>query len=102
MESSLGKRPGSHRAGLLRVFRAPEDDRVDEARHIGSLVDTWLKSRDGSRPGAGLARRGERKLHEAIKAGPLYGKILSFAGLNIWVDEWTSDGVVMSQECVNL
>lgn len=89
-------------AGPYRVFRAPEDDGPDEIRHIGSLVNTWLESLDESRPDARSARRGERELHDAIKASSLYGKILSFAGLNLWVDDRTLDGLVMLQECVNL
>ena len=67
-------------AGAYRIFRAPDDDGPGEVRHIVSLVNTWLESLDESRPDARSARRGERKLHDAIKASSLYGKILSFAG----------------------
>jgi hypothetical protein len=87
---------------LYQVVRGPEDEYVDETRHIKILVDAWLKSLDESRPKSRAACRIERELYDSIKASPLYGKILSFAGLNIWVDERTPDGVVVVQESINL
>jgi hypothetical protein len=85
-----------------QVFRGPEDEFVEENRGIKMLVNAWLKSRDESRPKSQAARRIERKLSDSIKASPLYGNILSFAGLNIWVDERTPDGLVVVQESINL
>jgi hypothetical protein len=92
----------SHRAEPFRVLRTPEDDLADEVRYIRSLADVWVRSRDGVRPNARSVRVNERKLHDAIKASPFFGKILGFAGLNLWVDEQTMDGLVMSQEGINL
>jgi hypothetical protein len=90
------------RSGLYQVFRSPEEEFADETHRIGLLIDTWLKSQNESRPNAQAASRVERKLHDAIKGGPLYGKILSFAGLNLWVDDRTSDGLVMMQESISI
>ncbi len=95
-------RSDPHLSALHLALPGPDDDRADEARQIGALINCWLLSLDETRPDARSARRSERKLHDAIKASQLYGKILSFAGLNIWVDKQTSDGLVMSQECMNL
>ncbi len=95
-------RSKSPQAWPFPVFRGPEDDLSDENRRIGILIDSWLNSRSEPRPHAQAARRAERKLHDAIKAGPLFGKILSFAGLNLWVDDRTSDGLVMMQESINI
>ncbi len=89
-------------AGHYRLFLAPEADLDDDTDRVGSLADAWLASQNRNPPDAQAVRRVERKLHDAIKAGPLFGKILSFAGLNLWVDERTADGLVMSQECMNL
>ena len=74
--------PESPRSGPYQVFRGPGDDFADETRRIGVLINAWLESQDDSPPGSQAVRRIERKLHVAIKASPLFGKILSFAGLN--------------------
>jgi hypothetical protein len=95
-------RPESPQAKLYQVFPGPEDDLAEESRHIGFLVDAWLKSQDECGTDARAASRSERRLHDAIKAGPLYGKVLSFAGLNLWVDDRTSEGLVESQESISL
>jgi hypothetical protein len=86
----------------LQVFFGHEHHRADVTRRIGSLVDAWLMQQYRPGPDAGAVRRAERRLHEAIKASPLHGKILSFAGLNLWVDDQTPEGVVRAQECINL
>ena len=66
------------------------------------MIDVWLKCQSEPHPDPYAARRAERKLHDAIKAGPLSGQILSFAGLNLWVDDRTPDGSVMSQESISI
>ena len=47
-------------------------------------------------------RRKEHKLHSMIKASHVYGKVLNFADLNLWVDDRSPDGVVEMQEAINL
>jgi hypothetical protein len=86
----------------FQVFRGPEDEFAIEASRIKILINAWLMSQDGSRCNSHAASRIERKLHDRIKAGPLHCKILSFAGLNFWVDDQTSDGLVIAQESINL
>jgi hypothetical protein len=86
----------------LQILIAPGDNPGDEAEQIGALVNTWLGAQEKPRPNARFVRREERKLHEAIKNSSLRGKILTFAGLNLWVDDGTPDGVVESQEAINL
>lgn len=95
-------RSGSPRSLPYRVFRDPDADLVEETHRIASLANVWLVSQDRPRADPLATRRVERRLHDAIKASPLFGKVLSFAGLNLWVDDRTSDGLVMCQECVNL
>jgi hypothetical protein len=86
----------------LRVFADQEDNRQVEVRRITILVDAWLMSQTRDSPSREAASRAERKLHNAIKASPLFDRVLSFAGLNIWIDARTPDGVVESQEAINL
>jgi hypothetical protein len=95
-------RSESPQSDLFHVFRGPEPHFAEESRRIGFLVDVWLTKREESGPNAQAARRVERKLHDAIKGGPLYGKILSFAGLNLWADDRTSEGRVELQESISL
>jgi hypothetical protein len=87
---------------LYQVYRSPEDDVADACPRIGRLVDRWLQLQEESGPNAPAARRIERRLHDAIKAGPLYDRILSFAGLNLWVDGRTPEGRVEMQESISL
>src|SRR6185312_10996793 len=84
----------------LHVFVGQEEDRDDEIRRIGALVNSWLMPLYRPVTDIEAARWYERKLHAAIKASSLYRKILNFAGLNIWVDDRTPDGFVESQEAI--
>jgi hypothetical protein len=102
MELRSSTPPERPRSGNYQVFREPEDHFADEVHRIEFLLNAWLMSRDKSLPTPLGSSRVERKLHDAIKASPLYGKILSFAGLNLWVDDRTSDGLVTIQESINL
>jgi hypothetical protein len=94
--------PDSRKSGCFPVFSGQEDKRDDEICRISTLVDAWLMPQYQSEPNLEAASRFERRLHTAIKTSSLNGKILSFAGLNIWVDDRTPDGVVQSQEAINL
>ena len=89
-------------AGKFHIFLPPEDGQVVDARRLGKLVDRWLVMTSKGNPDALAGRRAEKALHAAIKEGSFYGKILSFAGLLVWVDDRTSDGRVNSQEAINL
>jgi hypothetical protein len=102
MVHGMQSRSHSNKSGNLRVFADHEDNRREEIRRITTLVDAWLMSQYQAGSNRGGASRAERKLHTAIKNGPFYDKVLSFAGLNIWVDTRTPDGVVESQEAINL
>jgi len=95
-------RADSKQSAGLHVFASHEDNQDDEIRRIGGLVDAWLIPQYQPEPNREAASRFERKLHAAIKTSSLHGKVLSFAGLNIWVDDRTPDGVVQSQEAINL
>jgi hypothetical protein len=90
------------RSQAFQVYSGPTEDFSEMRRRIGILVDAWLTSRDESGPDARATARIERKLHDAIKAGPFFGKVLSFAGLNLWVDDRTSAGLVELQESISL
>jgi hypothetical protein len=94
--------PDSRKPDCFPVFCGQEEKGDDEIRRIGNLVDAWLMQQYQSEPNTEAASRFERKLHTAIKTSSLHGKVLSFAGLNIWVDDRTPDGVVQSQEAINL
>ena len=86
----------------LQLFVSREDLREDELRRIKVLVDEWLVLQYEPEPDATAIRKKERKLHVLIKASGVYGMVLNFAGLNLWVDDRTPEGVVESQEAINL
>ena len=86
----------------FQILGVPEGDTGDESEQIGALVNRWLGAREKPRPNAVIVKRVERKLHDAIKQSLLRGKILTFAGLNLWVNDGTPDGVVESQEAICL
>jgi hypothetical protein len=93
---------GLPRPGHYRVFSEPENNFDEQARRIRYLANAWLVSRERSRPNARSTSKIERRLHDAIKASPLHCKILSFAGMNLWVDDRTPDGLVKSQEFMSI
>src|SRR5579871_2294471 len=93
-------RSKSPRSQHFQVYGGPEEDFGEVRRRIRLLVDAWLTSRDQSGPSSQAAARIERKLHDAIRSGPFFGKVLSFAGLNLWVDDRTSEGLVELQESI--
>jgi hypothetical protein len=86
----------------IQLYVIQEDPREDELRRIKNLVDQWLGLQYVPEPDSSAIRRKEQKLNSAIKNSSLYGMILNFAGLNIWVDDRTPDGVVEMQESINL
>src|SRR4051812_48944612 len=96
------RRPEFHSPRPYPVFRGPDNDHEQEGRRVAILVDRWLMSLEECLPGSPAALKLERTLHEAIKSGPFFGKVLTFAGLNLWVDEWTSTGRVELQESISL
>ena len=102
MIHGMKSRSHPNKSGCLRIFSDQEDNRKDEIRRITTLVDAWLMSQSRNEPNCESASRAERKLHDAIKASSLFDRVLTFAGLNIWVDARTPDGVVESQEAINL
>ncbi|WP_435007798.1 hypothetical protein P12x_005063 [Tundrisphaera lichenicola] len=87
---------------FVRIFKGPDDELDRAIGRIGSLVNSWLNLQAEPGPDPIASIRAERRLHSAIKSSPFFGKILSFAGLNIWVNERTSEGLVESQESINL
>ena len=86
----------------LRLFVGRDDRREVELGRIKFLVDEWLVLREESPADAAAIRRKEDKLHSTIKASHVYGRVLNFAGLNLWVDDRSPDGVVEMQEAINL
>jgi hypothetical protein len=86
----------------IRLYLVRDDTREDELRRIKNLVNEWLGLQYEPEPDPRAIRRKEQKLNSAIKGSSLSGMILNFAGLNIWVDDRTPDGVVEMQESINL
>lgn len=102
MVYGMKARSDSKDSGRLSVFVSQEDNRDDELGRIGTLVDAWLIPQYLPEPNLEAAGRFERKLHAAIMASSLRGKVLTFAGLNLWVNDRTPVGIVESQEAINL
>jgi hypothetical protein len=86
----------------LRLYAGRKDGRQAEIRRVGFLVDAWVMAQEQPVPDPEEVSKFERRLHDAIKRSSLHGLILSFAGLNLWVDERTPEGVVEMQESINL
>ncbi len=86
----------------LRLFDVPNDDRQVEIRRVARLLDSWLMAQESPAPDPEAVHKVECKLHASIKNSSLFGSVLSFAGLNLWVDERTPEGVVEIQESINL
>jgi hypothetical protein len=102
MIPGMKPRSDSEISNSLHVFEVQEDNQDDDVHQIGTLVDAWLMPQYQPSPDFEAARVVERTLHAAIKRSTLYGLVLSFAGLNIWVNARTPDGIVESQEAINL
>ena len=86
----------------IHLFVSEEEKREDELHRIKTLVNEWLRLQYEPEPDLLAIRGKERRLHALIKGSGVYGMILNFAGLNIWVDDRSPDGMVESQEAINL